>query len=176
MKWFSSYSGPTRLHYLLLMACVASGCASPPIKPTQPPSLLSVAQIRAALTENETPQITVENKVLWGGVILKAENLADTTQVEILGYPLDRRQRPLSSKTAEGRFIAQYDGFIEPLDFPIGDSLTVLGSLVEPITGKVGEANYIYPVVSADQSHLWQLQDLPRPPRVSFGLGLIFGN
>ena len=161
---------------MLLVSVVASGCASPPIKLTQPPSSLSVAQVRATLTENETPQISVDDQVLWGGVILKAENLTDATQVEILGYPLDRHQRPLPSKNAQGRFIARYGGFVEPLDFPIGRSVTVLGSLVEPLSGKVGEANYVYPVVSVDQSHLWRAQDLPRRPRFSFGVGISLGN
>ena len=172
MKRLISHLRLSRFLSLLVMSIVASGCASSSIEPDQPPSPLSVAQVRATLAENGSPQIPVDDQVLWGGVILKSENLTDATQVEILGYPLDRRQRPLSAKNAQGRFIALFDGFVEPLDLPVGRSVTVLGSLAETVSGKVGEADYLYPVVSVDQSHLWNPQDLPRAPRISFGVGI----
>ena len=176
MKRLNLYSRLARLLYVLAVSTIASGCALSSIEPTQTPSPLSVAQVRAALTDNETPNISADEQVLWGGVILKAENLPDATQIEVLGYPLDRRQRPLSARNAQGRFIARIGGFVEPLDLPVGRSITVLGSLAEPLSGKVGEANYLYPLVVVDQSHLWRPQDLPQTPRFSFGVGINLGN
>ena len=167
---------PVLQSLLIAVAVLASGCAAPPIKPVQPPSTLSVAQARSALVENDGTEIPPGSRVLWGGVILKAENLTDATMVEILGYPVDRRQRPLPGEEPQGRFIAEFDGFVEPLEFPNGRYVTVFGPLADPVTGLVGEASYQYPVVSVEQSHLWRPQDLPRPPRISFGVGISVGN
>ena len=172
MKFNNPY---LRLPGLLLVALVSvavSGCVSGPIEPAEPTSTLSVAQARARLVADEGPLISADDQVLWGGVVLKTENLVDATQVEILGYPLNRRQRPLTGQEPQGRFIARFNGFVEPLDLPIGRSLTVLGTLGEPVTGKVGEASYRYPEVLVIQSHLWPPQDLRPRTRFSFGLGV----
>ena len=177
MKSPASYPRLSSLQYVFLIAAFsASGCAAPPIKPAQPPSKLSVAQVRSELVEEQSPDIADGSQVLWGGVILKAENLTETTQVEVLGFPLDRRQRPLPYKDAQGRFIAEFNGFVEPLELPKGRYITVLGPLTEPVSGTVGEASYQYPVVSITQSHLWLPEELPQRPRITFGFGLSVGN
>ena len=172
MKLYNWYLLLPKLFLVALISVAVSGCASGPIEPAQPPSNLSVAKARAALVEDGDTSISVEGQVLWGGVILKTENLADATQVEILGYPLNRRQRPLTGNEPQGRFVARYKGFVEPLDLPVGRSLTVLGTLGEPVAGKVGEASYIYPEVIVTQAHLWRPQELRQRPRFSFGLGV----
>lgn len=176
MKLINPCSRLHRFFHVALLSVAVTGCVSAPIEPAQPPSEISVAQARATLVEGESPLTSIDEQILWGGVILRTENLADATQVEILGYPLDSRQRPLSSKEPQGRFIARYDGFVEPLELPIGRSLTVLGMLGKPVSGKVGETIYLYPQIRVAQAHLWRLQDLPQPLRFSFGVGINLGN
>jgi len=91
-----------------------AGCATAPIKPEEPPSTISVSDVRTSITNGDTSASVVTGDVLWGGTVLNVSNLADSTQVEILAYPIDRRQRPLTSRTAQGRFLALFDGFVEP--------------------------------------------------------------
>jgi len=166
----------TRLSVALILFAVLSGCAAGPVKLTQPPSELSVTQVRALIAEQGAVTESLGDPVLWGGTVLSVANLADNTQIEIMAHPLDRRQRPMIGRTAQGRFVASYEGFAEPLDFPAGRVVTVLGSLGEPVKGSVGEATYVYPSIQVIDSHLWNEQD--RAPRsgVTFGIGINLGN
>jgi len=160
----------------LVLVAALSGCAAGPIKPAQPPSALSVTQVREIIAEQGTVTVSSGEQVLWGGTVLSVANLADNTQIEIMAHPLDRRQRPMIGKAAQGRFVASYEGFAEPLDFPAGRVVTVLGSLSEPVKGAVGEATYVYPSIKVIDSHLWSEQDRATRSGVSFGIGINLGN
>lgn len=113
--------------------------------------------------------------VLWGGVILNMDNLASKSQIEIMAYPLDRRQRPMTHKEALGRFIAVQSEFLEPVDFAQGRSITVLGRADELVEGQVGEARYVYPVLQIESLHLWRAGDSVDKAGVTFGIGISIG-
>ena len=117
---------------------------------------------------------TLRNRELaWGGVIVAAKNLKDSPQFEILGYPLDERNRPDREAAPAGRFIAVHPGYLETADYTPGRLVTVVGELTDTRTGTVGEAQYTYPVLAAQRIHLW-----PKPstassgPRIHFGIGI----
>jgi outer membrane lipoprotein len=117
--------------------------------------------------------------VLWGGVIINANNLQDTTQIELLGYPLSSRtQRPLTEQAPLGRFLVNSPGYLETVDYAQGRQLTLTGELADTRDGKVGESNYTYPLVEVSEMHLWAKEDraVRTEPRVHFGIGVIFGN
>lgn len=153
---------------LLLVACASK------------PPRFPVSDVEAGLT----PQAALHaeeaqgRRVLWGGVIVNTSNLADSTQIEVLAYPLDKNQRPDVDKTPSGRFLAVQEGYLETADYSVGRQLTVQGRLLEPARGKVGEADYTYPVVRIEDVQLWRLE--PRAsydnrPRVNFGFGVMIG-
>ena len=106
----------------------------------------------------------------WGGSVLSVKNLADHSLVEVMTYPLDSHGRPDAGGTPLGRFLADYPGFLEPLEFPGGQLVTVTGALLGYKDGKVGEADYHYPVLRADQIKRWENQRHTKP-RVSVGFG-----
>lgn len=162
----------TRLPLCLLFCGLLAACATGPIKLEQPASSISVAQVRATIEDNDASQVSQQTQVLWGGTVLNVSNLADSTQVEILAYPLDRRQRPMTGRTAQGRFVASYEGFVEPLSFPPGRIVTLLGTLTDPVRGVVGDVDYVYPSINVSESHLWSEQELAPRSRVSFGIGI----
>jgi len=112
------------------------------------------------------------SEVLWGGVILSTNNLEDSTLIEVLAYPLDRRQRPMKSRQAEGRFLIVDSEFLEPTDYSEGRSITVLGTFDGVTTGNIAAASYEYPTVTADQLHLWRPGDDYVAPRFTIGIGL----
>jgi outer membrane lipoprotein len=108
--------------------------------------------------------------VLWGGTILETSNLKDSTQIEVLAYPLNSSHQPMQEKKPLGRFVIQHRGYLEPTLYAQGRLLTVLGSVSGSQQGKVGKSAYTYPVISAQQLHLWSQNDTRS--RTSFHLGI----
>lgn len=117
---------------------------------------------------------TVRNRqVAWGGAIVAAKNLSDSTQIEILGYPLDENNRPDPTSAPVGRFIAIHPGYLETADYKAGRFITVVGNADETRSGTVGEAKYVYPVVSTKRLHLWPTSEsMPTRPSIHFGIGI----
>lgn len=114
--------------------------------------------------------------VLWGGIVIAGTNLKDTTQLEILAYPLDSYQRPMAQEVALGRFLAIQPGYLETTDFEQGRQITVQGTLGTVRSGRVGESDYTYPVVNIKQIHLWPKESEYVEPRVRFGIGVMIRN
>lgn len=114
-----------------------------------------------------------QRTVAWGGVIVAGKNLKDATQLEVLGYPLDEANRPRTDADPVGRFLVVHPGYLETADYAPGRQITVVGTLSETLTGKVGEAEYVYPVVAASRVHLWPRERRERSePSIHFGIGV----
>lgn len=158
-----------RLKLLLFVAVLLAGCAQPVFNVEGTAAgltpALATADIRAA----------AGRRVVWGGVLVEVSNLARTSELEILAYPLDRSQRPQRERPPIGRFIAVYPGYLEPVEFAPGSLVTVIGEIQGLDTRPVGEARYTYPVVAARGVHLWD----PKRPDGNFHIGVgigIFGD
>ena len=116
------------------------------------------------------------NRVAWGGVIVATDNQAEHTRIEVLAYPLDdRTARPQTEGDAQGRFVVHRAGYLEPVDYAPGRILTVTGTLEEIEAGTVGEADYRYPVVRAEELHLWKPRD-NQSGSFNFGFGILISN
>jgi outer membrane lipoprotein len=109
-------------------------------------------------------------EVLWGGVIAASRNLADSTELTVVAYPLDYAARPDLEAPSTGRFVLRRPGYLEPADFAPGRTLTAFGPVTGLQTGQVGERSYVYPVVEARQLHLWPA--FYSQPQVYFGVGV----
>lgn len=160
------------MHYLLyfiVVAWVLSGCASKPVFDT--------SDVDRSITPTGVVsdiELSIDRRVLWGGTILQTKNLKDFTQIEILSYPLDTSYRPETQKRPEGRFIVRYSGYLEPENYAQGRMLTVLGQLASKIDGKVGDSEYTYPLVQAQQLQLWSTHE--RRTNFHFGIGINLSN
>ncbi len=150
---------------------VLAGCAGTPA------SKRSVAARDITPTQVMTaPDDYRFKSVEWGGIIQHAKNLRERTELEVVAYPLSGDGRPRTDERPLGRFIAARKGYLETADYAKGREVTVRG-IVEGIRGgKVGEADYRFPVVAADELKLW-----PRRaersggmviPRIHFGIGI----
>ena len=112
-------------------------------------------------------------ELAWGGVIVAARNLKDSTQLEILGYPLDDRNRPDSDAAPIGRFIAVHPGYLETADYAPGRLVTAVGAVTQTRSGTIGEAQYTYPVLATHRIHLWSKSPRePSRPSIHFGIGI----
>jgi outer membrane lipoprotein len=161
---------PIRYAAPLLILALAACAPAPIYKPTAANVNVPPQQVAA------TPARYGTGDVIWGGRIVRVNNLADHSEVEVLAYPLDNSQRPKASDNGNGRFIVLLPGYAEPLNYPAGGLMTVSGRLDGTRTAQVGEAPYTYPVVSASSSHVWTASEMAKGKNnVSFGVGLGVG-
>ena len=124
----------------------------------------------------QSPERFAGNEVIWGGRIVRVQNFADHSEVELLAYPLDSSQRPQTNDSGNGRFIAVMPGYVEPLSYPPGALMTVNGKLNGSRAGKVGEADYVFPLVVAAQSHVWTPAEMEQGRNnIHFGVGVGVG-
>lgn len=158
-----------------LLACLAmmilGACASTPFDRERYDDALTPAQLSRA----DGP--AQDREVLWGGLIVAARNLEHTSELEILAYPLDSRQRPDASRPPQGRFLAVVEGYLETGDYAEGRMATVGGPLGANREGKIGESRYTYPVIETtpDLIHLWPAGRSEAEPRLNFGIGVMLG-
>ncbi len=148
----ATLSLPPALVRLLAAGVVVllSGCATTvpePIRtdPADPPDL---AEAQSAPEEHQ------DAPVRWGGVVLRLDNLADGTQVEILARPLDGAARPRDGDRSAGRFIARFPDFIDPAVVTAGREITVVGTLDGTLSRTIDDFAYTYPVVAVTGHHL----------------------
>lgn len=153
---------------LTATALLLAACAPAPLyKPA--PDVVHVPPTVVA----QTPERYSRASVIWGGRIVKVTNMADHTEVELLSYPLDSSQRPQTDEPASGRFIAVVPGYLEPLNYPPGRLMTISGHLKGARSGKVGAADYVFPLVETVDHHLWTAEELRSPwSNVHFGVGV----
>lgn len=162
---------PGSLFLVSGLIALLAACASAPTFDT--------AGVNAGLTPRgvsaELPAIIGE-KILWGGVILATTNLKSGTRLEVLGYPLDDSNRPLRDSDPLGRFLIQHPEYLEPATYAEGRMVTVVGTVHGEVTGKVGETDYQYPIITSQQLHLWEKdRGYDRGGNVHFGIGVGIG-
>jgi len=141
---------------LLALPLLLGACARPPgaLRGSFAPLTVRDAQARAAVGE----------RVRWGGTIVNARPGKDSTCFEIVSKPLDEQARPVDSDETLGRFVACAPGFYDPEVYAPGREVTVTGTLAEPMSRKVGDYEYRFPVVKADTVYLWP----KRPERIVY--------
>ena len=154
-----------RILPILALALLAS-CSTPPIR-TEVTPRIDLPPYRAA---DLSPMPAEE--LLWGGMVIEVRNRADVSEIEVLAYPLDRRQRPMLKAPTEGRFIATLPGYVERYDYPEGRFVTMRGFVRGRRESLIDEKLYVYPVLEATEVHLWPRGFQDTGPRFSFGVGI----
>ncbi|WP_068547130.1 Slp family lipoprotein [Thalassotalea crassostreae] len=100
--------------------------------------------------------------VRWGGVIAEVKTLHNKTMLEVVRMDLASSTRPKVEDKTEGRFRIYADGLLDPIIFEKGRQVTVLGKVAPSETGKIGELEYQYPVVTSNHVHLWKVKTIIR--------------
>lgn len=103
----------------------------------------------------QDPEAYRGKMVLWGGVIIKAENQKEGTLIEVLQKPTDREGRPRAVDQSDGRFLALYDGFLDVAIYARGREVTIAGEIKEKRVLPLGDIQYAYPLILVRQLHLW---------------------
>jgi len=103
----------------------------------------------------QDPEAYKGKMVLWGGVIIKAENQKEGTLIEVLQKPTDREGRPKDVDLSDGRFLALYDGFLDAAIYAREREVTIAGEIKEKRVLPLGDIQYAYPLILVRQLHLW---------------------
>lgn len=161
------------LHLLLLCVTIMFGLAACATGPDFDTSAVDKSLLPTAAAANiDTAR---GRTAMWGGPIINSGNYEDTSQLEVLAYPLDDDGRPRLDQPPLGRFLAQRAGYLETVDYAPGRLITAIGQVAGVRSGTVGEARYTYPVIEARQLHLWPRSEaVPRStnPQFHFGIGI----
>ncbi len=158
---------------IALLTLLLSACASTPRLPVDGVNLtLQPADIVRA-TEQNRLQDTIHDNIMWGGLIVENRSLATHTQLEVLAYPLNTDQMPDTSVLPLGRFLADYQGFLEPLEFSAGRLLTLTGQITGSQQAQIQAAIQIYPTVRVQHIQLWPAaREQADDPQLRFGIGI----
>lgn len=152
---------------IVIAAFLVGGCATPVIRDV--PTVVDIAP----LDVQQSPGRYDGADVIWAGRIVDFQNLAERSEVEVVAYPIDRDQQPLTEAPSEGRFLLVLPGYVEALDYEVGRHLTVHGTLAGTQEGRVQEQSYLYPVIRGISVHVWPWGFmLDRKPRISIGVGV----
>lgn len=157
-------------HWLLsIVTLLLIGCATV--------SKLDVSRVNSLAMPNEVARQSdgaVGKTVQWGGEIIAASNRQDSTEVQVLAYPLYGDGSPNRELDATGRFLLVYRGYLEPLDYAAGRQMTAVGTVSELRADAVGQAGYRLPVIQAEQLYLWPKHHR-NTSNTLFGIGIGIG-
>lgn len=155
---------------LLLSTLLLSACAGGP--------KFVMDDVDTALTPKQAvaeAEMHHGKRVLWGGTIINSTNLSGKTRLEVLAYPLDSDHYPQTGQEPYGRFLLFRGGYLETVDYAPGRRISMVGRLDGIRSGKLDQTQYTYPVVLAEQLHLWP-KGGQNKPRIHFGIGVMFSN
>ncbi len=137
---------------LVLLVVFSTGCASvmskDALKDINPD--VTIAAVQAA------PAKYKDAKVVWGGVIVAVDNLADRTHIEVLQTSLDRTHKPERILPSPGgRFIVEVTGYVDPFVYKTERRVTVAGTIKGIKKKKIGKMDYPYPVLTPVEMKLF---------------------
>ncbi|MHB1951315.1 MAG: Slp family lipoprotein [Acidiferrobacteraceae bacterium] len=139
---------------LIALPLILAGCA------TLPRSLRSPGVTPFTVRQALLGQVPLGAKVRWGGTIASIRNGRTRTWVEIVEQPLDGDGWPQRTDRSQGRFLARFQGFLDPAIYTAGRRITVVGNVGHRETRTIGAYSYRFPVVKVTSFHLWR--PLPR--------------
>jgi outer membrane lipoprotein len=142
--------GKRRLQPCCVLAALAlcGACVKPPLQ-------LDVGPLPETTLEQARSDAYVGRRVRWGGELVTTKPGKQETCFEIVQRPLDGEARPRETDDSLGRFVACANGFYDPAIYAPGREITVLGTVREPVTDTIGEYEYSYAKVAAEEIYLW---------------------
>ena len=162
-----------RLLLLATLILLGAAACTPPI------SRQSLGLGDPALTFEELrqhPDRHLGRYLLLGGAIAAVRiDSGGGSELEVVQLPTDRRGRITVTNRSAGRFIAVDGAFRDPAIYRPGRLLTLVGKVSGRKTGRLGEVDYLYPVLTVEELRLWDPEEYPGASPVRFGIGIGVG-
>lgn len=102
----------------------------------------------------QAPETYTGSKVILGGVIVAVYNTQGSSEIEVIQKDLDSLGYPRDVDRSLGRFLFRKSGFLEPQIYKKGRKITGAGAVLGVQAGKIGEADYQFPVIDAEELRL----------------------
>jgi outer membrane lipoprotein len=162
-----------RFFFLVVVTMLFTAACAPPVS-RQSLGLVDPEVTFEALAQD--PDRHVGRYLLLGGAIaaVRVEN-GHLSELEVVQLPTDDSGRITATHRSAGRFIARDDAFLDPAIYYPGRLVTLVGEVTGSKTGRIGEMDYLYPVLTVQELRLWAPGEHPDIPRVRFGIGIGFG-
>lgn len=141
-----------RILTLLLSLVMLHGCSYIPDKLEVPESTQLVAYLDVKKQADHYSGQTVR----WGGEIANVMNLKDSTMIEVVNLHLNASTKPKQNNESQGRFRLYYKGLLDPLIYTQGKKITAVGTVIGVEEGKIGELEYLFPVIETQNVHIWK--------------------
>jgi len=140
---------------LLLLASLTAGCAASQKLTPEP----SVELANLTVSQAQNSPLTAPQTVRWGGTIIGVTNTADNkTHVEIVSRPLLKTGRPINDDSSDGRFVAEFDEFLDPQIYTAGRELSVIGTVNDILEGSIGDMSYSFPRLVVSDFRYWAVR------------------
>lgn len=160
-----------RLFPLLFIALL--GCTACTL-PISQPSLDLVDRDISFSALHQDPDRYVGRYLLLGGMIAAVRNTSTGSELEVVQFATDRNGRITATDNSGGHFLVQLATFSEPAVYQ-GRLVTLVGKVKGQVQARLDEIDYLYPVLTAQEIHLWKPEESPDASRVRFGFGLGVG-
>jgi outer membrane lipoprotein len=108
------------------------------------------------------------HRVILGGYVVETVNEPDGSLLTVLQAPLNSRNKPKSLDLSEGRFLVRTKEFLDPEIYCKGRKLTVGGKVSGVRSQPLGNRLYQYPVIEAEELHLWPKEPQHIKPHDSY--------
>jgi outer membrane lipoprotein len=141
--------------WVVAFSLVVLGCSSSPVR--IPEALQPQIDQNLTFTEVLTSPGSYRGRLmLLGGEILKAKQLKEGTQVELLQLPLNEDQEPTTDRTrSQGRVLVLHQASLDPATLTPGMLVTFVGEVSGALIEKIDEADYRYPTLTVKHWYVW---------------------
>ena len=146
--------------FITLAFILSAGCAHV----ISEESLRLVDRSLSFVQLKENPDRYVGSYALLGGAIASVSNTKQMGQLEVVQFQLDSDNMPAGSYNSGGRFLAQTDGFLDPLVYKPGRLVTIVGEVKGHKTMPLDQIEYDYPIIAIREIYLWRPVDVRSYP------------
>lgn len=115
----------------------------------------------------EAPERYKGRLFILGGIIVDTKVVDEGTLIEAVYVSVDSYGYLDGISPVDGRYLALYEGFLDPLVFHKDREITLAGEFIENRIGRIGEREYIYPLFKIKEIYLWPERVyyyIPPPP------------
>jgi outer membrane lipoprotein len=112
----------------------------------------------------ESPDAYIGKRVMLGGNIVQTRNSPDQSEIEVVQKSIDSYGNLDRGDATLGRFIFRRRGYLESEVYEKGRDVIGAGVIVGSKSGKIGDRDYLFPVIEPEELNLLKkYQNAPYP-------------